>query len=360
MRFARVVVLDMETGRTLFCDEADYTGPVALACGASGAMKSAENAESQVSQSMNTDFGTVFKENQGVLSSLTSALEPIVSAGPNQKGFSPAEEAAMRTQAMDTTSAAGRQASNAVRQELASEGGGNSYLPSGSDAAINAGLAEDTAQKNAAEQLGITQADYGQGRQDFFNAEGALATAPGALENPATAAGEAAAGAASSALQGADTVNQANNAWEGELGGMIGQLGSAALTGFCVTVGTIILCWLDGRPEEVPVETLKQGDVLMGVEDMLEEISDISKAAQPCVQLKTENGLELTCSASHTILLPRGGYVRAQDAKGVKVQTQFGPSRIVAVTDAGTQPVVQIKLRGGSHTYRSNGIWSEE
>lgn len=232
MRISTVVCFDIETGREFYRASYEYTGPIASACGASGAMKSAADQEARVSQQMTNEFGTVFNQNEGILSSLTSALEPIVSAGPNQQGFSPAEEAAMRTQAMEATSAAGKQASDSVRQELAAEGGGNSYLPSGSEAAINAGLAEQTAQENASKQLGITTADYGQGRQNFFNAEGALATAPGALENPATGAGEAAEGAASNAFQGANAINQANNAWEGELGGLIGSLGPAAIKAF--------------------------------------------------------------------------------------------------------------------------------
>jgi hypothetical protein len=232
MRISTVVCFDIETGRELYRESFEYNGPVARACGASGAMKNAANEEQNVAQQMTNEFGTVFGQNESILNSLTGALEPIVSAGPNQQGFSPAEEAAMRTQAMDSTSAAGQQASNSVRQELAAQGGGNSYLPSGSEAAINAGLAENTAQQNASQQLGITEADYNQGRQNFFQAENALAGAPAALENPVTGAGEAAEGAAQGAFEGANAINQANNAWEGELSGMIGGLGGAALNAF--------------------------------------------------------------------------------------------------------------------------------
>lgn len=232
MRISEVVCFNISTGRELYRESYEYTGPVALACGASGAMQNAANMETNVAQQMTNEFGTVFNQNEGILNSLTSALTPIVSAGPNQQGFSPAEEAAMRTQSMDQTAAAGQQASNSVRQELASEGGGNSYLPSGSDASINAGIAENTAQTNATNQLNITNEDYAQGRQNFFNAEGALAGAPAALENPATSAGEAASGAASSAFQGANAINQANNAWVGDLSGMIGSLGGSALNFF--------------------------------------------------------------------------------------------------------------------------------
>lgn len=231
-KFAYRVVIDMETMQTLISEESDYRGPVHLFCGASSAMKNAANQEQDITQQLQNDFGTVFNQNEGILNSLNSALTPIVTAGPNQQGFSPAEEAAMRTQSMDSTAAAGQQASNSVRQEEASEGGGNSYLPSGVNEAVNAGIAENTAQQNASQQLGITQADYAQGRQNFFNAENALASAPGALENPATSAGEAAMGGAEGLMGGETQINQANNAWEGEVGGLIGALGPAAIKAF--------------------------------------------------------------------------------------------------------------------------------
>lgn len=234
-KFATKAVFDIETGRKLSDEGFQYDGPVAKACGASSAMKNAANMEQGVAQQMNNDFGTVFSQNQSILSSLTSALTPIVTAGPNQQGFSPAEEAAMRTQSMDSTAAAGQQASNAVREEEASEGGGNTLLPSGVNEAINAGIAENTAQTNASKQLGITQADYAQGRSNFFNAEGALTSAPGALENPATQSGEAAMGGAEGLMGGETQINQANTAWEGALGGLIGQLGGAAITAFAPT-----------------------------------------------------------------------------------------------------------------------------
>lgn len=232
MRISKCVVVDMETMQTIFSEESDYCGPVERMCGASSGMKAAANQEQDITQQLQNDFGTVFNQNQGILGSLTSALTPIVTAGPNQQGYSPAEEAALRTQSMDQTAAAGQQTANSVRQEEASEGGGNSYLPSGVNEAINAGIAENTAQTNATNQLGITTADYNQGRQNFFNAEGALATAPGALENPATSAGEAAMGAAEGLMGGETQINQANNQWEGELGGLIGALGPAAIKAF--------------------------------------------------------------------------------------------------------------------------------
>jgi len=151
-----------------------------------------------------------------------------VNAGANQYGFSQGEDAAMRTQATEQNAAAGRNASNATRSALASVGGGNTLLPNGSSAAINAGLAEDQAQKQAESQLAITQKGYDVGRQNFFGAEQALAAAPGELEAPISQAGSVASGAASNEMEGGTAITQANQAWVAPVAGMIGAIGGAA------------------------------------------------------------------------------------------------------------------------------------
>lgn len=98
--------------------------------------------------------------------------------------------------------------------------------------AINTGIAENTTQTNSTNQLNIATADYNQGRQNFFSVENALAGAPGALENPAASAGEAVMGGAEGLMGGEAQINQANNAWEGEVGGLTGALGPAAIKAF--------------------------------------------------------------------------------------------------------------------------------
>lgn len=198
-------------------------------CGASGQQASAFANEKTVSGLLTTAFQKVFGQNTNIIDSLNTALQPIIAAGPNQFGFSPAEAAAMRTQATDLISSGGEAASNAARSAMASRGGGNTYLPSGSEAAINAGLAEQTAQQNATAQEGITQAGYQQGRQNFFNATSGLAGETAQLESPIGQLGNAAVGAAGEEMSGANAITQANNAWLAPTLGLVGGLGSAAI-----------------------------------------------------------------------------------------------------------------------------------
>lgn len=197
-------------------------------CGPSKAMKSAA-AQTQTTANLLTDsFKKIFGTNTNILSSITDALTPVVKDGPSQYGFSKGEDAALRTRAVDSNAAAGQQTTNAVRSAMASRGGGNTYIPSGSEAVIEGSLAQTEAQKQADDQLGITEKGYETGRQNFFQSTTDLTQAPGALENPAIAAGGAASGAASAAMQGQTDIATAQNAWIAPVAGMIGAIGGAA------------------------------------------------------------------------------------------------------------------------------------
>ena len=233
--FYRQIIWNMETLEITSRIPSGYSGPADKLCGATGAQKQSQANEMKVSNLLTSDFQQIFGDNENILKSITGALEPVVNAGPNQYGFNAAEDSAMRTQATDTLAAAGRNATNSVRSAVAANGGMN--LPSGSEAAIEGGLAEDQANKQAEAQLAVTKAGYDTGRANFFGAEGALASAPGALENPATAAGGAAEGAATSAMQGATDIANAQNAWIAPVAGMIGDVGKAAMM---PTAG----CWI--------------------------------------------------------------------------------------------------------------------
>src|SRR4030081_1020551 len=110
----------------------DYDGPVGKLCGATKGQKDAAAQEMSTAKSMSSAFDTIFKGNENILKSITGALTPVVQAGPSQYGFSSAEDAALRTRAMDSNAAASQQVTNAVRSAEASRGGGNTYIPTGS------------------------------------------------------------------------------------------------------------------------------------------------------------------------------------------------------------------------------------
>jgi hypothetical protein len=223
------IVWDMETGEVLAHNWHNYVGTMDRLCGASSEENAAFQNEQTLAGEMGKDFNAYFGENQAILGNLTTTLNPVIQAGPNQYGFSNAEDAALRSSAMNTNAAAGAEASNAVRSSMAAAGGGNVSLPSGSAEAENAALAENQAQTEAAAQTGITEAGYQAGRQEFNTAVQQITSAPGALENPVTGAGEGATGAAGQEMQGAADITQANQAWMAPVAGLVGSLGGAAL-----------------------------------------------------------------------------------------------------------------------------------
>ncbi len=196
-------------------------------CGATGGQTAAQANEVKISDLLTQDFQTVFGTNQNLLNTLTKSLSPTVQAGPNQYGFSPGQDAAMRTQATEQIGAASQNATNSVRGAVAGQGGMN--LPSGSESAIESGLAQNESFQQAGAQLGITEKGYEAGRENYFQSVGDLAQAPGQLENPATSAGTAAMGGAQGQMQGATDIANANNAWIAPVAGMIGSVAGAAI-----------------------------------------------------------------------------------------------------------------------------------
>jgi len=201
-------------------------------CGASSQQKEAFGTIKTLENTLRGDFQTIFGENQGILNMLEGSLAPQVRGGPGAYGFSASEDAARRGQATEQIAQAGSQAANAVRSAVASRGGGNTFLPSGSQEAIDAALAQDTAVKQAEAQLGITEQGYETGRENYFKSLALAGALPGELENPATRAGYVALGGAEAQEKGAEAITQANQAWMAPVAGMLGAVGGAAIGRF--------------------------------------------------------------------------------------------------------------------------------
>lgn len=178
---------------------------------------------------MTEQFQKFAGDNSAILSELTQNLTPIQTAGPSQFGFSPAEEAALRTGTAEQLSAANSQVANAVRGSMANKG----TLPSGSENAIIGALAQEGAVKEAEAQSAITTKGYDIGRQNWEFATEGLMKAPGELESPVTGAGSAATGAASAEEKGAQDITAANQAWMQPVGALLG-----GVTGGLLKMGT--------------------------------------------------------------------------------------------------------------------------
>jgi hypothetical protein len=203
-------------------DAYEYSGPVALACfgGASSAEKTINNQQQQMMSTLMSNYSQQFAGQQAILGNLQNAYGSILAAGPGQMGYTAPELAALRTQSAQGTAQAYQQAKQATGESLAAIGGGNTFLPSGTVAGINANLANSAAQANASNQLGITTAGYQQGLQNFNQAASVLGNVA-QIQNPLGYAG-ATTSAGSSAFGGANTINQQNNAAQQALLGLAG------------------------------------------------------------------------------------------------------------------------------------------
>ena len=203
-------------------------------CGPSGAQERLQGSEQQFMNELMSNYATNFAEQQQVLNHLNSVLAPIVAAGPNQTGFSPSERAALNTQAIDTTGAASAQAQRLIANETAGRNDSGNLAEAGNVAALKAGAASSSAGQLASEELGITEADYATGRQQFNAAVGAEEGTLGTY-NPTGYAG-AATSANTAAFGEATQIAQEQAQEQADIAGGITSLATAGL-GFLPGIG---------------------------------------------------------------------------------------------------------------------------
>jgi hypothetical protein len=195
-------------------------------CGPSSQEKALAASEQSFSQLLQQNYQTQFANQQGVLDTLNHTLSPIVSAGPNQQGFSPQELASMETTAINTTAGNYANAARALATNIAGQtrtgtgaaGAGGTGLETGIQQQEQAQLASNAAGALSNEQLGIVNANYATGRQNFQNATGGLETLSGQY-NPLGYAG-AGTTAGSTAFNEAGAINQQSQAGLKELAGL--------------------------------------------------------------------------------------------------------------------------------------------
>lgn len=220
----------METHEEILRESYEYFGHIELACGgASGQQQEAYNEQVNTEKILSADFNKEFQGNQSILDGITQSLQQITTEGAGQFGFTPEEVAAKNTEAATSISAAGRQASGIAGEELAAQGGGNVNIPSGAKAAILGSEAEKQAQQLSNAQMGIQQQGYETGRQNYFQAQSELASAPGQLENPTTDMASRVTGSEELAGQTANEITQANNAWIAPVAGLVGGIAGKAI-----------------------------------------------------------------------------------------------------------------------------------
>lgn len=141
-----------------------------LCSGPSQQEKDLAEQQAQFTQTLQQDYSQTFANNQEILSTLNSVLQPIVTAGPGQQGYSAEELSALNSQAINSNAEVARQTTQAVNAQENAEGGGTKFLPSGVNQQINAGIQTAAESNLANEELGITTSNYATGRQNWQNA----------------------------------------------------------------------------------------------------------------------------------------------------------------------------------------------
>lgn len=208
----------------------DYDGPVDLAKGPTNEEKALQKSQADFYNQLRQTQADQLSKQTALFNNIRSVYDPIIAAGPSQYGFGAAQDRALRTQATEGTAAEYRAASAATASAMAARGGGNTFLPSGAEADITGRVAGAAAGKESQEQLGITQAGYEAGRQQFDKATGVeMGIATGGY-NPLGWAGSATS-AGKEAFDMASEIQKeqaAASPW-GTIGGILGGAASSFL-----------------------------------------------------------------------------------------------------------------------------------
>ena len=196
-------------------------------CGPTGQEQQEANQSQAYATTVQNNYKTLFGEQQGVMSNLNNIFTPIAEAGPSQTGFSGGELAALNTQALDTTGANYANAARALGGQLA--GRSTAAGETGPTMALKSQLASSAAGQLSNEQLGITQANYAQGNQNWKEATGGLQALNNSYQS--VAAGNSGTQANQAAFGEADEIAQQEAQEDQAIAGGITSVAEAGLTG---------------------------------------------------------------------------------------------------------------------------------
>lgn len=185
------------------------------------------NEEISAYQQAQTMTAEQYGKQSAIYAAMTPQFESIFAKGPNQKGFSDAETEDLNAQAVEGTAENYAQASKAVGEKLAGEGGGTNPLSSGAQAELEGDVATSAAQEESRQESQIESADYAQGEKEFEESAAGL-SGIAAGENP-LGFENAQTGAAGAANTEANAIAAEDDSWINAAIGAAGTLGGAAL-----------------------------------------------------------------------------------------------------------------------------------
>jgi hypothetical protein len=202
---------------------------------ASDAQNQIQAEDLQTMKDYDAQQKTQYANQTALYSQVKSVLDPILNAGPNQKGYSTDELNNLNAQAKEGTAENYSAAGKAVAENLAAEGGGENSLPNGAQLQLKQETANSAAQEESKEESEITSSDYQTGRENFTNAEqGEMAIAAG--ENPTGYASNAI-NAESTAGSEANAIASENTSWINAAIGAAGAIGGGIATGGMSNLG---------------------------------------------------------------------------------------------------------------------------
>lgn len=192
-------------------------------CGSTSAQNELQTEQLAAYQQAQQLTAEQYSNEQAIFAPMSQQFQSILSKGPNQEGFSGSELNDLNATAVEGTAENYKNASRAVGEKMAAEGGGDNPLPTGAKEELQQNLATSAAQTESGEESEIKQADYKQGYDEWKTAgSGLMGIATGqnplGFENAATSAGSAAGTTA-------DQIASQNNSWINAAIGAAGAIG---------------------------------------------------------------------------------------------------------------------------------------
>ena len=197
-------------------------------CGATSAETQIQAAQAAYYTQMTANAQQEFGDAATIFSQLSSQFSPILAAGPNQQGYSPAEIAQLNSQAATGIGQEAAMAKESLNSQTASLGG-SANLPSGAALEADTGVAVGAGQQLAGTELNTQLQSEELGQQNWLNAAKILGGATGTFSQTAGLEGAANTGGAD-AFTSAQGIQQANDQWAGDLTSVIGSAAGAAGT----------------------------------------------------------------------------------------------------------------------------------
>lgn len=188
-----------------------------------------QNAQTAAYNQETQNMNQLYAQDQKLNDEIQSVYGPIFQAGPSQLGFSTGELQNLNTSAGTGVGESFEAANQAMKENLASFGGGTTQLPSGALLKAEQGITTAGAAQLSGEENQIQQSDYAQGNANFTAASNALMGVGNVYNNSIAQGGVANSGgnAASSTASAIASENEAPfAAVMGALGGVAGGIAS--------------------------------------------------------------------------------------------------------------------------------------